>query len=428
MKGKTMFTTEATYCPEDNKLRLYCGRVPREQYETLRAAGYRSTPKQDCDFVATWSVRAEDAALDMLDEGDTIGDEDQSPADRAADRAERFTGYLNKRRAEAMGHADTYEAGPSVHGYQSQDRADRAARRHDRQRTRAISQWDKAEYWQQRTAGVIANALYKTSASVRRGRILELERLRRKSWNSDRYNAHLDRRLEYERAMLESQGGTAADADIVPGGWFGSYQVIRVHKSPVTKLVVSVSVYAPYPYHRGDGPAPMTLQKLNIQRLGEAAYRAPTKADLEQLAKTVAEHKNKTQAKNAGKPKLINPTPEDAKRLQDHLFKLAEARASEQPYSQTPPRVEITEMTQAQYSARSKGSYARYQTEYLREDGTICLSESNYRNHPAPANVCKIRTGPSGSSSFLADRSIVVITDKPQKPLPQWAQAEAVQS
>jgi len=43
----------ATYSPEDNKLRLYVGRVPRDEYEKLRAEGWTSTPKQNCNFVAT---------------------------------------------------------------------------------------------------------------------------------------------------------------------------------------------------------------------------------------------------------------------------------------------------------------------------------------------------------------------------------------
>ena len=46
----------ATYCPEDNKLRLYVGRVPREEYLKLRAEGWTALHKQreagGGDFVA----------------------------------------------------------------------------------------------------------------------------------------------------------------------------------------------------------------------------------------------------------------------------------------------------------------------------------------------------------------------------------------
>ena len=103
--------SEVTYCPEDNKLRLYVGRVPRDEYETLRKAGFSSTPKQECDFVATWTPQREDLAREYLDEDDDIGDEDYSPEERAADRAERFGGYREKRRARVVRHASLWEAG-----------------------------------------------------------------------------------------------------------------------------------------------------------------------------------------------------------------------------------------------------------------------------------------------------------------------------
>ncbi len=172
MTETTEPTGTATYSPEDNKLRLYVGRVPRDEYLKLRADGWVSTPKQNCDFVATWTPSRRDTALDY---GGVILDEDQSPAERAADRAERFADYRDKRTTEATGHADRYDAGPSAHGYQSQQRAERAANRHDKIAGRAVDAWSKAEYWTQRTAGVISNALYKSRPDVRMGRIKTLE-------------------------------------------------------------------------------------------------------------------------------------------------------------------------------------------------------------------------------------------------------------
>lgn len=418
-------TTEVTYCPEDNKLRLYCGRVPREEYLELRSLGFKSTPKQDCDFVATWSVRAEDKALSMLEDGDAIGDEDQSPADRAADRAERFAGYLAKRVGEAIGHADDYESKPATHGYQSQAKADRAANKHDRQRVKAYSQWDKAEYWQTRTAGVIDNALYLTSASVRRGRIVRLEtELRRYAQPGGRFHTHLTRRLEYERAMLASQGGSATDVEIMPGGYFGAYQVIRVHKSNATKQPVSVSVFKrDATFDIEAHTKPLAFAKLNIQRLGEDSYTPPTEDDLQRLADVLDIEKASKQKHNATKPKLINPTMEDAQRLQNELNARARERTSQ--YGTPPASTKVLEMTQAQYSARSRGSYSPYNAEYLRDDGTTCQSVYGYGRKPV--NLCKVRIGPSGSSSFSAANSVIVITDKPQKPLPAWSsQVEAV--
>ncbi len=181
----------ATYCPEDNKLRLYVGRVPRPEYDALRTEGWTATPKQGCDFVATWSPAR---VARCLQYADLIEDEDQGPEDRAADRAERFSEYRDKRSGEAHGHADRYDSGPSAHGFQSQARADRAVSRHDRIGTRAVDAWSKAEYWQRRTAGVIGHALHVSTPAVRMGRIKELETdIRRAEKSRNEYTACFER-------------------------------------------------------------------------------------------------------------------------------------------------------------------------------------------------------------------------------------------
>jgi len=91
MKDQDLFSEdhEATYCPEDNKIRLYVGHLPRPEYDALRAEGWTSTPKQSKagqgEFAAVWSTRREDTAQSYAG---FIGDEDTGPTDRAADRAE----------------------------------------------------------------------------------------------------------------------------------------------------------------------------------------------------------------------------------------------------------------------------------------------------------------------------------------------------
>lgn len=173
---QTEFSGAATYCPEDNKLRLYIGRVPREEYLALKAEGWTALHKQreagKGDFVATWTPARRDTALRYAG---MIEDEDAGPEERAVDRAERFGGYLEKRLDEAGTHADRYDSGPQVHGFQSYARAVKAADRHDRMAGKAVDAWEKAEYWQRRTAGVINHALYVSSPAVRMGRIKEIE-------------------------------------------------------------------------------------------------------------------------------------------------------------------------------------------------------------------------------------------------------------
>lgn len=480
---------EATYCPEDNKLRIYIsgdGRVSREAYLRLRKIGFKSTPKQSCSFVATWSIPAENACLDLIGEADDIGDEDISPAQRALDRAERFAGYRDKRLSEARSHADVFESGPSVFGHQNLARAERAAKRHERHRDRAVTQWSKAEYWQSRTKGVIDSAIYKSEPAVRRSRILRLEAEQRsheatvansvKRWTawltvrdtddegkaeelahklahnsywseythphtgeklslysmvfaeenpitpkeaaaialasypeggpnakgsaSQRVSDHYRFRLAYEREMLEAQGGSASNAEIELGGFFGSYQVYGVNKSPVTKLVTSVKLLAPEPYWRGEGEAPLTLQSFNIQRFGESDYRPPTDEEREAFTVKLAELKRKQKAAAPKKPALINPTREEAEKLQAILnSQWEESKGGE-----------VEEMTQAVYSKNSKGTYAKCETSEITE--LLEIYKPSYyggTNQPHQTPVFKVR---------MHRRNVIVLTDKPQKAIP----------
>ena len=483
-------TGYATYCPEDDKIRLYAVRVPKDEYLALRKQGWTATPKQECDFVAVWTKGREDTAIEYS--GGTLEDEDQSPADRAADRAERFSGYREKRREESLQLADKYEAGPQIHGYQSEALATRRAARHDMQGTRAVNQWDKASYWQDRTAGVISNALHKAAPGVRFGRIKKIEaeiralekgdkeyneirdiwvkvfnepdaeKATRRALFAERYDGgwsycykhprpvdgmpkhyltgtslntlvsseefpitgheaaemylarnperkeegrtlrHSRLRLEYETQMLEAQGGRAADVDMVPGGFIGSYQIQQVHKSPATGRVVSVSFLAPttFPHDRkgkaygDDNPRPIVSHKITVERMKRDVYRAPTPEEL-QAFEDEKKAAKKEKAKGPKGPALINLTDEDAERMQAIWNK--QNRKDE----------EVVRLTQAQYSAASKGGYARHDTAGITASGRR-FEQRGYNPVSMPI-VAKVR------SQWW---HVIVITDKPQKPLP----------
>jgi hypothetical protein len=525
----------ATYCPEDDKLRLYVGRVPREEYEALRAEGWTSTPKQDCDFAAVWTVDREDTALSYAGE---IQDEDTPPTERAADRAERFAGYRDKRTGEALSHADRYDNSPAVHGFQSYARAVKSADRHDRIADRALTQWDKAEYWTSRTAGVIANALHLQSPSVRMGRIKTLEadlRKAEKSWqestanrqaqfdsllsvtehaagtrdkpkasnsladvrwelskirekdgtpegepatpeqirravvisaldswhNSDRekalakearegtrpaadiaaewlagctrpadwnpeegtrYTRHLRHRLQYENQMLEAQGGRAASLEMVKGGtWLGG-TIAKVNKSAASGRVVSVAVIVPrvegWAYGTANEPGtPYALATFKTERAKPGSYGKPTPESLAKLAEFEAA-KKAAAAKAPKAPSLINPTKEDAERLQA-CFNAANVARWEREhkcsietapsYYKRPEPGTVREMTQAEYSAASKGAYARHETRDICGGGVIASKSWNAKN---PPTVCKVRV--TGYEPYI----VVRITDKPAKALP----------
>lgn len=444
------FQGTATYCPEDNKLRLYVGRVPRPDYDRLRAAGWVSTPKQSekggGEFAVIWTPEREDMALEFAE---IIEDEDKGPDERAADRAERFEEYRGKRMGEATGHADSYDNQPTAHGYQSQARAERSARRHDRQGSRAVSAWSKAEYWQSRTAGVISHALYCSAPGVRMGRIktLEAELRRFEQYTGERgkrWAEHTRLRLSYENQMLEAQGGRAAHIEMEPGGFLRGgrrhsdteRQIVKVNKSHVTGRVVSVVVrdnFASSCNHYGnpypDGITHILSHTIETERMEADAYRAPTP---EEKAAWIQSEK----ARKAAKPKaetipLINPSQAEAERLQAALNTAALAdhcarhlHSYGKDYASEFKPSTVCTITQAQYSAASGGSYSRAETRGLCKNAQLEPQSSNMWSSHAKAEaekrgpaVCKIRIT-QGDGSDYGPRRVIVLTDKPQKPLP----------
>lgn len=514
------FIGTATYCPEDNKLRLYpFARLSSEDFTRVKSAGFKWAPKQGLFVAPAWTPNREDMLLDLC--GD-VADEDMSPEERAADRAERFSEYRDKRRGEAGARADTFENGPEVFGHQNQARAERQANRHDRHRKHALSAWSKAEYWQTRTQGVIANALYKSSPAVRRGRVLKIEAELRKlqkeneeyaaryagwqkvptlegadvvcsedsaTWtpayrlaytlanagglgwhykhprtgkessiyhhltdsqdaitareasqiwlagkdepgeegtNRDRWEKHLTLRIAYELQMIGEEGGLASEREIVPGGFFGRHQVQKVNKSPATGRVVSVGLLAPHHWRKNPDGTPLVLvRSFNIERLSADSYRAPTPEELQAFNEVKTEKKKEQTAKRKENPapKLINPTLEEAEKLQDLWNKRAKAKYDTKKTSYCKEFDEFRQVikgTQASYSEASKGTYARYETRTLYADGTL---DRVGRSNPSQP-ICKIRVKQAGG--WDAPESVVVLTDKPGKPLGlDWQAIEA---
>lgn len=517
----------ATYCPEDNKLRLYIGRVPREEYLKLRDEGWKALHKQreagGGDFVATWTPERRDTAMSYSDDG-IIYDEDMGPEERAADRAERFSGYRDKRTDEAVGKADACDLQPTAHGFQSQAKAERAAARHDRMADRACDVWSKAEYWTRRTEGVIRNALYKSSPGVRMGRIKELESLLRKheknleeyraqyanwkkiaaiedpakqtetarnyagyshsGWSrfrhprpenvSDYYknndvslhsllthetdpitgaeavalyfsnhaepredndwSLHYKLRLAYESQMLAAQGGMLEQCEVLVGGKLGNKLILKVNKSPATGRATSVSILGPrvkgYSYRSSNIPGTEWAEhQFDLERMEPEAYTPPTEESLAELAEVKAAIK----AAAPKKPEcpLINPTDEDAERLQAIWNERAKTRHCEmhmktygKDYVAEFQPATVTRILQVTYSANSKGSYAKAETRGLCSLGRLEPRAYYYAYEKQRQDalergpvLCKIRVGPGGGKQYTPE-SVVILTDKPQKPLP----------
>jgi hypothetical protein len=457
----------ATYSPEDNKLRLYLQhRVSRPMFDALRDAGFGWAPKQELLVCPRWTPEAEDVALTVAG---SIDDEDMSPEERAADRAERFAEYRDKRADEAHGHADHYDSGPHAHGFQSQARADRAAARHDRHASRAVTQWGRAEYWQRRTAGVIAHALHKSRPGVRHRRIKGIEadlrrlladnipheviegvaavvrycgqeyadkghdavgvfgqgraripRSFRKEYGAHVLSEHAQRwadhyrlRIDYEKQMLAADGGTMADAtDMKAGGFIGSMRIEKVTKDRAGR-VSKVYMRGRHPYRSGE----TCLHAFNAERLPHA-YRAPTDEERAEWAAIV-------KASKAGTPKaapIINPAPEDAEALLT-VWKAANAaklrrlqergRWSESYCSGLIAEADAmghVKATQKVYSMNSKGDYAQAGMVSVAADWSEAVDDKPV--------AFRVRVKNWHGSTYCSLNLPITLTDKPTKPLP----------
>jgi SAM-dependent methyltransferase len=172
---------DATYSPEDNKLRLYpVSRLGKETYERVKAAGFKWAPKQELFVAPMWTPEREDLLIELCGE---IGDEDTSLVERAEERSERFEDYSDKRERDAYQAKATVDAiadaipfgQPILVGHHSE----RHARKHKEQiesgMRKAVKMWETSQYWADRAAGAIRHAKYKEIPSVRARRIKKIE-------------------------------------------------------------------------------------------------------------------------------------------------------------------------------------------------------------------------------------------------------------
>ena len=491
------FPHTATYSPQDDKIRLYFAfRIDKAEWNRLKALGFSWCMKQKeaggCDMAAVWSVRREDAALELAGE---IDDEDQPREERAAQRAERFEGYQGKREGESHELATRYENTPSIHGHQNAARAERSAARHDRLGVKAGTQWNKAEYWQRRTAGVISHALYQERADVRHRRIKGIEAEIRKEakehnemgsryrlwvkiatlqdvekqnkaaytvantvrdWSSyqhptdatirpqslydllthptapitgaqaaklfldghsdpetwpRRWKNHLEMRIQYENQMLAAQGGTAANIEIKPGGFFGKCQVQKISKDRAGRIS---KVY--FTNHQTG-----RLMSLDAENCKPEQYREPTTDEMKAFESAKDEGK-------AGAPKqkpLLNPTKEAAQALVDMWNKASDEKAAKDKAdgryfcASNYNRPKVLEMTAAEWTANTKRG-DMFRTSEYDENGKQCSRWSEEKTSPA----FRLRIRWTVSSSY-----VVVLTDKPQTALPvKIAKTELVEA
>lgn len=172
---------QATYSPDDNKLRLYAmQRLPKELYLRVKAAGFKWAPKQDLFVAPMWTPSREDLLIELCGE---VGDEDKSLVERQEERSERFEEYSEKRAADAHSAKASVDAiadgiplgQPILVGHHSERHARKHAERIENGMRRAVKMWETSKYWTDRAAGALRHAKYKELPGVRFRRIKGLE-------------------------------------------------------------------------------------------------------------------------------------------------------------------------------------------------------------------------------------------------------------
>jgi len=198
-----------TYSPDDNKLRLYPdARLPEEIYKRLKGAGFGWAPKQECFYAQMWTPERYDLLIELC--GDVV-DDDNTIADRAEVRAERFEDYSDKRaddaeRAkEAVNHiTDGIPMGqPILVGHSSERRARKDAEKIEAGLRKAVRLFDTSEYWKRRAARVLRHAEYKERPEVRARRIKGIEADMRKAEKSRKQSTGLLKLWNSETLTME---------------------------------------------------------------------------------------------------------------------------------------------------------------------------------------------------------------------------------
>ncbi len=171
----------ATYSPEDNKLRLYTDvRIDQEDWQLMKANGWKWAPKQEL-FVCYWSVNKEDFCLalagDIMPEEMTMAERAEAKADRllilAQKRSDQCVGY-QRAANDLMNRLDHNQ--PILGGHHSQRKAEKAQIAVERNIEKAKDTAQAVGYWVWRAQGVICHADYKNNTRTIYNRIKTLSK------------------------------------------------------------------------------------------------------------------------------------------------------------------------------------------------------------------------------------------------------------
>lgn len=468
----------ATYSPEDNKLRLYAARrLDADTYDRIKALGFRWAPRQELFFAPAWSPDREDILLELAGE---IEAEEMTLAERAAMKAERLDQLATKRAAQANAYArraddlsQAFHMGqPILVGHHSERKARRTQSQMHSAMDNATKAHKAANYWLYRAEGVERFANMKNRDRTRANRIktllAELRDFQRRinaahkalaGWEKitspdqirfalaecdhrltfgthddyvtlrndpdkaeeiraacikraraavesprrARWITHTLNRLGFERHML---GEVARfTGDLTPAILQTFARTHGAEKPAATRAPGDsweVSSPLPLPLHMGDGCA-LTLTAEGWRDLMQA------------LGYEVPQTERKAPRRGSTVP-LINPTLEQAEALQEVWNREA---IRKHPRQVTPETcTEVLQITQARYSANSKGEYAPLKSCEIDARGLpVVMGWRGGEFVRSAEPVARVRMRNSGRVLYGAN-AVVHLTDAPAKALP----------
>lgn len=473
----TSFT--ATYSPEDNKIRIYAStRLDPETYARVREAGFIWAPKQELFVAPKWTPDREDLAVELA--GD-IEAEEMTLAERAAAKAERLDNLAHKRRGEAEAlnrHADElsqafFMGQPILIGHHSERKARKTKDRMDSAQAKANKAEKLANYWLYRAEGVEAFANYKNNPKVRANRIktllAELRDLQRGINNAHKAleiwaKLTTDEQIRYGLGRLPSEI-TRSDINMYFDVDKGKMTPADARQKCIERAQLTANgpkrkrwiehVLNRLAYERsllGDVPlfagelTPVIIQafarehgaekpKCTIAEDGFFLLESPVplpahlsdsrwlelagdewRALMQACGYQVPTPKPRRASSKPAPVALINPTQEDAEKLQ-RVWNLQMAVTCKGKHNQAKENT-VRPLTQDQYSRNSKGDYAPLKTVDIDANGRVVTMQWQNRERVLSGEpVARVRIY-TGGGEFYKPPAVVVISDKPGKPLP----------
>ncbi len=460
---------EASYSPEDNKLRLRSSdRYTSELYQALKAAGFNWAPKQDLIYGA-WTPGREDILLLLADEvtaeGTTLAERAEAKAARLDDLSIKRAGQSNSFSQAARTISERFANGqPILIGHHSQRRAEKDKQRMESAQANAVKASQACEYWNYRAEGVERHANMKSNPRTIHNRIKKLlAELRAdqralseaqhalKLWQRVQANTDLEKQAEHVQTLAgdyrmapanlysDLRNGDITTAQAMEKGIARLEYIIegpnrrrciahtlnrlgyeRAQLGIVARFAGDLTPVILQTFARTHGADKPKATKTDSGFLVVSTVELPahiaggvsvelTEHDWRELMQSAGYTVDTTARRKSTRPAkapLINISPEEAEQLQE-LWNINSLRGK---YGKVSERVE---MSQATYSANSKGDYGRCDTIELNISGARIWARGGQDKPPA---VVRVRYAQS-SGMYGADRALS-ITDKPTKPLP----------